>query len=208
MNETELKEIFIQTLRKFSDNDELNDMYWREINWFYSHKHLHYHTLQHLTDMFLELVKVKIYIQNWDAILFALFYHDCHYNTSDTENEEKSAKIALQRLSEANVPEHIISLVTETILATKHHRKNFNQDINYFVDADLSILGQAKEQYLTYKDSIRKEFDQYSDAEFNFGRKMILENFLNQEKIYKTEHFNHFYEDQARENINFEIGLL
>ncbi len=208
MNEIELKEVFIKTLHQFSENEALNDMYWREINWFHSQEQLHYHTLQHLIDLYLELQNVKIYIKNWDATVLAIFYHDCFYNTSETENEEKSAKIALQRLSEANVPQEIISKVNETILATKYHRKNFDQDINYFIDADLSILGKSSDKYQVYAENIRKEYIQFSDEIYTNGRKRVLENFLNQEQIFKTEHFNYLYEDQARKNLDFEISQL
>lgn len=208
METADLKDFFIKNLNQFSENETLNDMYWREINWFYNHKNLHYHTLQHLSDMLIELLNVKIFIKDWNAVVFALFYHDCVYNTANFDNEEQSAKIAYQRLSEINVPQEILSKVNELILATKYHRKNQDQDINYFIDADLSILGQSTAKYSVYSKNIRKEYEQFPTEIYNHGRKNVLKKFITQDQIYKTDHFNYLYEQQARENLDFEINQL
>ena len=208
METTDLKDFFIKIINQYSDNETLNDMYWREINWFYNHKNLHYHTLQHLRDMLIELLNVKVFIKDWNAVVLALFYHDCIYNTTNLDNEEQSAKIAFQRLSEINVPQEILSKVNELILATKYHRKNQDQDINYFIDADLSILGQSTVKYFIYSENIRKEYQQFPKEIYNPGRKNVLEKFVAQDQIYKTDHFNYLYEQQARENLDFEINQL
>ncbi|MEG0983299.1 HD domain-containing protein, partial [Algoriella sp.] len=129
-------------------------------------------------------------------------------NTTNLDNEEESAKIAFQRLSEINVPQEILSKVNELILATKYHRKNQDQDINYFIDADLSILGQSTVKYFIYSENIRKEYQQFPKEIYNLGRKNVLEKFVAQDQIYKTDHFNYLYEQQARENLDFEINQL
>ena len=208
METADLKDFFIKNLNQFSENETLNDMYWREINWFYDHKNLHYHTLQHISDMLIELLNVKVFIKDWNAVVLALFYHDCIYNTTNLDNEEQSAKIAFQRLSEINVPQEILSKVNELILATKYHRKNQDQDINYFIDADLSILGQSTVKYFIYSENIRKEYEQFPTEIYNPSRKNVLKKFITQEKIYITDHFNYLYEQQARENLDFEINQL
>ncbi|MEG1198490.1 MAG: hypothetical protein RSD53_03805, partial [Algoriella sp.] len=82
------------------------------------------------------------------------------------------------------------------------------KDINYFIDADLSILGQSTVKYFIYSENIRKEYQQFPKEIYNLGRKNVLEKFVAQDQIYKTDHFNYLYEQQARENLDFEINQL
>ena len=173
-----LKETFIELLTKYTDNDSLKKELWTEIEKNYSSKKRHYHTLEHLDNLLSQLTDVKSEIQNWEIILFTLFYHDIIYNSIKSDNEEKSAEFTENRMKQISVSNDKIELCKEQILATKSHIKSTDSDTNYFTDADLSVLGQNWETYLLYCKNVRKEYSIYPTLVYNPGRKKVLNHFL------------------------------
>lgn len=207
-NTTVLKETFIRLLTNYTDNKGPTNSLWTEIEKNHTNKNRHYHTLQHLDNLLAQLTEVKDKIQNWEAILFTLYYHDIVYNSLKSDNEEKSAELAEKRMKQISVPIDIIELCKQQILATKSHIKSTNNDTNYFTDADLSILGQSWETYSLYYKNVRKEYSIYPDFIYNLGRKKVLNHFLSMDKIFKTDFFYNKFEVQAKKNIQKELLLL
>lgn len=203
-----LKETFIGLLTNYTDNGRLTNELWMEIEKNYSSKKRHYHTLQHLDNLLAQLTDVKEKIQNWNTILFTLYYHDIVYNSLKSDNEEKSAELAEKRMKQIAVTIDTIELCKKQILATKSHIKSNDSDTNYFTDADLSVLGQNWETYSLYYKNVREEYSIYPDFVYNPGRKKVLNHFLSMERIFKTEYFYSKYELQAKQNIQMEIELL
>lgn len=203
-----LKERFIELLTKYTDNNRLKDELWTEIEKNYSSKKRHYHTFQHLENLLSQLTEVKSEIQNWETILFTLFYHDIIYNSVKSNNEEKSAELAEKRMKQISVSNDKIELCKKQILATKSHIKSTDSDTNYFTDADLSILGQNWETYLLYCKNVRKEYSIYPTLVYNPGRKKVLNHFLSMDRIFKTDFFYNKFETQARQNLQQEIESL
>ena len=203
-----LKETFIGLLTNYTDNDSLTNELWTEIEKNYTSKKRHYHTLQHLDNLLKQLTEVKDEIQNWNAILFTLYYHDIIYNSLKSDNEEKSAGLAEKRLKQISVSIETIELCINQILATKSHLKSTDSDTNYFTDADLSVLGQNWETYSLYYKNVRKEYSIYPDLVYNPGRKKVLKYFLSMNRIYKTDFFFCKFETQAKRNLTNELNLL
>lgn len=203
-----LKTTFITIIHKYSSDTTLHNKLWEDIENKYSNKKRHYHTLHHLENLLNELSEVKPQIQNWDTILFTLFYHDVIYNTLKSDNEQKSADYAEQKMLMLSVPVDIISNCKKQILATQAHVFSTDSDTNLFTDADLSILGYSHEAYTKYYQNIRREYNIYPDLVYNPGRKKVLLHFLNMEKIYKTPYFYNKYESQARINLSEELKIL
>jgi len=200
-----LKETFIQLLEKYSaDKNRIAEL-WNEIETNYSHKKRHYHTLTHLENLLQQLLQVKSSIKNWDTVLFSLYYHDVIYNPLKTTNEEKSAEFAANRLQSISVSEKIIKDCVCQILATKKHNHCDDNDVNYFTDADLSILGQPWDVYEVYCKNVRKEYSLYPDLIYIPGRKKVLQHFLQMLRIFKTVYFFERFEKQAKENLNNEL---
>ena len=113
----------------------------------------------------------KEFIVDWDSVLFALYYHDIIYKVPGSDNEEKSAKLATERMKSIGVPEKTISKSHDWILATKSHQPSTDNDCNLLLDADMAILGQSPDLYNTYRQNVRKEFSFYPDLLYNPGRK-------------------------------------
>ncbi len=203
-----LKTIFFKLLTNYSDDESQIKNLWSEIEKNYSHKKRHYHSLHHLENLFVQLSAVKADIQHWNVSLFTLFYHDIVYDPKKSNNEEKSAELAEQRMNQLLIPFTYIEKCKAQILATKSHLISTDKDTNYFTDADLSILGQDTESYLIYAKNVRKEYSIYPDILYNPGRKKVLNHFLSMERIYKTEYFHTNFENQAKQNLRFELNLL
>ena len=202
------KTTFIQLVRRYSYDEQVANTHWNEIEKCYSHKKRHYHTLIHIGSLLNELNEVKDLVNDWDTLLFSVFYHDIVYNISKTNNEEKSAEFAAKQLLAINFPPIKIDLCKEQILATKGHLLNVDNDTNLFTDADLSILGKSPEIYREYMSQIRKEYSVYPDFVYKPGRKKVVSHFLDMENIYKTAFFFEKYEAQARVNLQNELKGL
>lgn len=127
------------------------------------------------------------------------------YDTLKSNNEEKSAALAEKRMKSVGVSEEIVARVVEMILATKTHVVSENQEVNYFTDADLSILGKDWEVYRQYAKQVRNEYAIYPDLLYNPGRKKVLKHFIEMNQIFKTDYFTQKYEEQARINIQREL---
>lgn len=203
-----LKDRFDSLCLQFSQDQNLIENLWLEIEKKYSEKGRHYHNFEHLQNMFSELESVKDKISDFNIISFSVFYHDVIYDASSKSNEEKSAEFAKKRLEKLNINKESINKIFNQIIATKAHQKSDDQDINYLLDADLSILGKGAETYLDYTKKIRKEYSIYPDFLYKPGRKKVLQHFSALENIFKTDYFKEKYEVQARENIEIEISLL
>ncbi|MBX2924155.1 MAG: hypothetical protein KF746_18285 [Chitinophagaceae bacterium] len=203
-----LKGTFIKLLSNYTDNNGLVNELWAEIEKNYSGRKRHYHTLQHLDNLLVQLTEVKGEIENWETVLFTLYYHDIIYSSLRFDNEEKSAELAEKRMKRISVPHNTIQLCKEQVLATKSHNTSADDDTNYFTDADLSVLGQDWETYSWYYKNVRKEYSIYPDFVYNPGRKKVLNHFLSMDRIFKTAFFYKRFEIQARQNLQKEIELL
>lgn len=204
-----LKQLFTELVSNYSADNKLSVRLWNEIEINYLDAGRYYHDLSHIRKMYNELLPVKDLIEDWDAILFALFYHDIVYQTKRMDNESESALLAEKRLKEIqHFPIDRINRCSVHILATKGHNKSFDNDTNLFTDADLSILGAENHIYKQYIKDIRREYFIYSDKEYAYGRRMALLYFLKMKQIFKTTHFLFKYEEQARRNIQEELDIL
>lgn len=203
-----LKELFLSIASLYSSDAELQQKMWLEIETNYCGKKRHYHNLSHLENLLTELSDVKALIQNWNAVVLAVFYHDVVYKAHRTDNEEKSAMLADKHLQQLNCYSSLTDQVKKLILATKSHQLSGDNDVNLFTDADLSILGKDWETYKVYCSNVRKEYDIYPDLLYKPGRKKALQHFLLMGRIFKTDHFHRKYEIAAKKNIEQEMTAL
>ncbi|MGC4100960.1 HD domain-containing protein [Ferruginibacter sp.] len=203
-----LQETFIALAEKYTTDKRRAAELWNEIATNYSGKKRYYHTLQHLENLLRCLQEVKPVIKDWDTVLFSLYYHDIIYNPLKTVNEEKSAEFASNRMQSIGISAGMIQNCVQQVLATKKHVASTDDDTNYFTDADLSILGQDWEVYAAYYQNVRKEYSLYPDIIYVPGRKKVLEHFLEMDRIFKTDHFFHKFELQAKENLQRELDAL
>lgn len=203
MQEDRLRQIFVD----LCNDPRANDL-WADLAKAYSHRKRHYHSLVHLDNMLTQLEACRALIKDWECTLFALFYHDYVYKSTAKDNEEQSTEVAKARMTSLRLPDEKIDVVAGMILATKTHHVSQNPDVNYFTDADLSILGASRDEYEQYTKNVRKEYSIYPDILYKPGRKKVLSHFLTMASIFKTSFFRDRLEKSARENIKWELERL
>jgi predicted metal-dependent HD superfamily phosphohydrolase len=207
MNKVTLKSIWQNLLDPITTEFEA-EKEWDNILGHYTQSHRHYHTLQHLEDMYAHIS--VFYNQAIPlATLLALFYHDFKYNPLRSDNEQQSALYAEQKLTEWHAPQQLIDTVAAMILATKEHESNIaNTEIAVFLDADLAILGVESKLYQQYCAQVRMEFNVYPDFLYRKGRKAFLEATLHKPCIFSQAYFFNQFEQQARLNLEHELKQL
>lgn len=203
-----LRDIFETTASKYTGNKTSIHTLWDEIENHYSVKRRYYHNLSHLQNIFNSLQPIKDIINDWDTIVFSVFYHDIIYDVKRNDNEEKSAELAQKRLAGISYPDELIVKCCDQILATKIHQFSDDRDTNIFTDSDLSILGQEENAYIEYTKQIRKEYSIIPKLLYNKGRIKVLNHFLAMERIFKSDYFFHEFEAKARQNIDNELMML
>jgi len=203
-----LTNIFIKLVNKYANDSALANDLWLELFTKYADSSRHYHNLSHLEFMYENLKDLKKNIEDWETTIFSLFYHDSIYKASSNTNEEDSAKYASTKLTCIGYPKERIEKCISMILATKEHQTNQDLDTNYFIDADLAILGVHPEKYQQYADAIRLEYTMYPDFLYNSGRRKVLQQFIANENIYKTDFFRNKYEKQAIANLTNELETI
>jgi predicted metal-dependent HD superfamily phosphohydrolase len=175
----------------------------------YSEEGRAYHTLSHIQSLLLLSDSLREKFLDYEAVCFAIWFHDVIYDTKRSDNEEKSADLATASLPRLGVPAQTVSAAREMILATKHHRGvDLNWDAMAFLDLDTSILGAPERVYREYSLAIRKEYSWVLNFLYKRGRKKVLRDFLERDRIYFTDEIGSKYEAQARSNIAQELRDL
>jgi predicted metal-dependent HD superfamily phosphohydrolase len=174
----------------------------------YSEPHRHYHNLRHIADCLAEFDTARQLVKDPVAVELAIWFHDAIYDTHAADNEERSAGLATERITQAGGNAAMGESVANLILATKAHDPVLHPDAQLLVDVDLSILGQPTERFQDYETRIRREYDWVPEETFAAKRAEILERFLVRKRIYATDHFFAKYEQQARFNLQNSILML
>ena len=180
----------------------------------YGERHRSYHTLTHIVSMLDEFEGLRYLVSNPVEVLGAIWWHDVMYDTEPrlpliASNEERSAVRAKEDCKILGVSSEVIEAIKVKILASVHASsdKVYDVDTQVFLDLDLAILG-SKNGYGPYKKGIRFEYAWVEESLYNKKRCEILERFLAQERLYRTEHLHNKYERQARLNLAEEIVEL
>ncbi|QTE24505.1 hypothetical protein J3359_11350 [Polaribacter cellanae] len=148
-------------------------------------------------------------IKDFDALLFAIWFHDIIYKSRSKRNEKKSAKYAVKRLKNFNLKELKRNKIYKLILSTKKHKILVKTDLDnaFLLDFDLAIFGQDWNVYEAYTQKIRKEYKMFPNFLYRPARKKVLQGFLDRETLYFTEKYKNLFEKQARENLQRELNL-
>lgn len=203
-----IQEEVMTILRAFGSSETLYGKMWDEIVKQHSSRMRYYHTLDHLDHMIIQLQGVQSSIAHWDAMVLAVAYHDLIYNPLRSNNEERSAAVAVERLIAAGVDSETVARTHRHILASKAHIISDDQDTNYFLDADLSVLGANRDVYAAYAANVRKEYRYYPDLLYKPGRRKVLRHFLDMPRIFKTDSFYCNFEEQSRRNLEWELAFI
>ena len=196
---------FEKSLRGIGANKDLETFH--ILKNLYSQSHRFYHNKSHISQCLSQFQKYRHQANLPDEVEIAIWFHDGIYDTTSTDNEEKSAELAEHRLSILNVKAESIERIVKMILATKNHLVS-TIDSQLLIDIDLLILGAETPIFEQYDRNIRKEYHWVAEEVYLHKRVQVLQSFLDRDVIYHTKEIREEYEIQARNNISRTIEQL
>jgi predicted metal-dependent HD superfamily phosphohydrolase len=172
----------------------------------YCGKNRHYHDLTHIEHMLSLANQVSDQIEDHDAMYFAIWFHDVIQKLG-CDSEQLSADFAAEKLMALGAPKTFCQQIIALIVSTDHGQAAVQSgDETLLVDIDLAILGVNRVAYQAYSRLCRKEY-KIPECLYVSGRKKVLKAFLSQAQIFKTSYFFQRYENNARNNILWELSL-
>ncbi|OWF40816.1 uncharacterized protein LOC110463289 [Mizuhopecten yessoensis] len=190
------------------------ERWWGVVRDLYSDPARHYHTLQHLREMFqhFDFAGGHITFCYPRLVTLAVFFHDIIYEPKKPDNEERSADKFEEYAAEVNVLSDVdCKKVKDWILLTKSHtalKGDNSGDEHYFLDIDMAVLGRPVADYDEYANQIRAEYIHVPEEIYRSKRAQILEDFLTRLPLFSTKLFQKQFEDRAKTNLIREIGRL
>lgn len=196
---SDLSEAFLALATRHGADSATTEAWWREVQSRYSEPHRRYHTLEHIREL------LALLPESGQEVLAAVWFHDLIYDRRGA-NEERSADVAHEALVDLRFPRASVDRVTQMILATRDHDPgDLHEGVRLFLDADLAILGSPRERYRAYAEAIRFEYSWVPGEVFRTARDGVLRDFLAKPCIYFTDVMRQRFEDQARDNMAWEL---
>jgi predicted metal-dependent HD superfamily phosphohydrolase len=174
----------------------------------YSERHRHYHTAAHINACLREFAPFRSLARFACEVEAALWFHDVIYAPGASDNESRSADLAVQFLASAGVPSDACARVHSHILATMHNAEPAYPDSALVVDVDRSILGQDPAAFDAFETQVREEYKWVPGSLFRRKRVEVLRSLLERKCIYSTPQFRERYEAPARVNLKRAIDRL
>lgn len=206
-----LQRRWLQLTSKYSHDEDFIMSLLSEIELAYNSPQRHYHNLSHVMSLLSLSAEFSERLHDQEIVDFAIFYHDVVYDVSLSDNEERSAAIAQDRLITLKMLPENIDRIVQYINASKSHRvEDFPRDgdLAWFLDFDMGILGSDWITYSRYSQDVRKEYIMYPDNLYAAGRRQFLLRTISRPFIFNTPHFQTTYEEKARLNMDRELNLL
>jgi predicted metal-dependent HD superfamily phosphohydrolase len=177
----------------------------------YSAPDRHYHTLDHLDEMFRVAGRLSTITDDTGPLHLAIWFHDVVYDSRAKDNEPRSADLAVDLLGPIGVPASTLEKVVRLIRVTAHRPDDpppGDRDTAILLDADLAILGSPEDRYTRYAADIRQEYAWVPDVDYREGRSAVLEAFLRRPRIYSHDLLFQEIETRARANMRAEVASL
>lgn len=165
-----------------------------------------YHGTKHIYTCLYDLFQADYSYQRETTTAFwALLFHDVVYDTTRTDNEERSADAAYHLLTELGIQStEQAEEVRSCILATKHGSLNPGRPLRTSakLTCDIDLISLANPNFMrVLVGDIRLEWPHLTDEEFYLGNREFLSKLLERPSIYQLSHYQNLYEDRARKNI-------
>ncbi|OEC91667.1 metal-dependent hydrolase [Acinetobacter sp. YK3] len=166
----------------------------------YSEKQRAYHTVQHLYECLVLLESIRANLNDANAVVLALWFHDAVYDPQAKDNELKSAELFEQYMAQ-DLPVDIVGKIKRWIVATQKHASTNELDLQFLLDIDLAILAAFPARFADYEQQIQKEYAWVDSGIYSLKRKEVLAHFYQAEPLYQTEYFQQSFEQRAKGNL-------
>ncbi|MER7752696.1 hypothetical protein [Kitasatospora sp. NPDC097643] len=183
--------------------------YGRELLRRWSEPQRRYHTTAHLHAALRHVDDLAGHADDPDAVRLAAWFHDAVYRPDRSENEERSAALAVRALTAAGLPAARVAEVERLVLLTVTHRPGAgDRDGEVLCDADLAVLGGTPEAYAAYAAAVRAEYAFVPEPDFRAGRARVLRQLLALPALYRTPTADARFTAAARRNLAAELDSL
>ncbi|MFF7458520.1 hypothetical protein [Kitasatospora sp. NPDC008115] len=168
-----------------------------------------YHTTGHLRAVLGHVDALAGHADDPDAVRLAAWFHDAVYRPERSENEERSAALAVRALTAAGLPAARVGEVARLVrLTVTHHPEPGDRDGEVLCDADLAMLGGPPQDYATYAAAVREEYAFVPAPDFRAGRAAVLRQLLALPALYRTPTAHARFDAAARANLTAELARL
>ncbi|MCB0911928.1 MAG: metal-dependent phosphohydrolase [Propionibacteriaceae bacterium] len=165
---------------------------WRE-------PHRHYHDTSHLAAALGALADVGGVAR---TERLAIWFHDAVFTGAHGDDERASAALAGDRLLEAGLPRHEVAEVSRLVLVTVHHSPAPEDAPGARVsDADLAVLGSARDAYAASVSALRAEAVAMPEPAWREARLARLAELLAAEPLFHTTTGQRRWLTRARANL-------
>lgn len=150
-------------------------------------------------------------------VALAVLYHDAVYVPGRSDNEERSARLAVsetERWLGAEAPD--VARVAELIRLTARHGSHAPGDFDggdaddtrHFLDCDMAILGAPEAAFDAYDAAIAEEYRGVVPGWiYRRKRRQFLASLLDRERIFLSDFFHLRLEARARANLRRTLSL-
>ena len=172
----------------------------------------HYHDVGHVRWVVRHVYDLgaSVAVDDLDAVVAAAFFHDAVYEFDRTDNEARSAQLAMDTLHDLGWSRARCEHVSAMIVATEHRADAPVADLDTAVllAADLAVLGAEPAAYTDSVRRIRRDYAHLDEAHWRAGRSAVVDGFLERSSIYPPELALDGWERRARANLTAELAAL
>jgi len=171
----------------------------------YAHPPRAYHSFAHVQ----EVVRHFHTVPSWQRpkeVFLAVLFHDAVYLAGKSDNEAKSADLALEAIKTFLPKEDLETSSVRTLieLTAKHgklDRASLDEDTRHFLDCDMAIIGAPPDQFDAYNFAIAQEYADVPRVIYRFNRNRFLKRLLESDRIFLSDFFHARLDAPARANL-------
>ena len=172
-----------------------------------------YHSFAHVQEVLAHFAEVTAG-PGWShpkEVFLAALFHDAVYVVGRSDNEAKSADLALEALATFLPREPLdAALIRRLIELTARHgkldRASLDDAARHFLDCDMAILGAPPERFDAYDAAIATEYAHVPRVIFRFNRRRFLAHLLEADRIFLSDFFHARLDAPARANLRRALG--
>lgn len=145
----------------------------------WSEPHRRYHTVEHLAACLADASEAgaRVGLGEREVALarVGLWFHDAVYDPRRSDNESRSADLAVSSLDRCGVDASVCSELHRLVMVTAQHRYDpADRVAAVVVDADLAVLAAVPASYASYVAGVRAEYAHVPDDVWVPGRGRVL----------------------------------
>ena len=208
-----MEEVFVECCTQLQVSSAVARTWYARLESLYGESSRHYHTMRHVESMVHLWKEYNHLLDDRQAVLLAIFFHDAIYDARSSTSEDRSAELWREFCADAKMDPALTMTerVDRYIMQTKHHMscpEDAERDLHFFLDFDLEILGAERERYDRYAAAVRQEYAHVPEPDFRAGRSKVLAIFISKPHLYFTPEFRERCGQAAKANLARELEAL